>query len=106
MARVGCQGRGGAEVVPPHACHPFLLATLLLQGPAKSMALLGQRWSLRPQNPISARVFMDIHSHGERARLWPGGPPHSCVCCGIMWLWLPTSSPTVAPEISFSIRKS
>src|SRR5262245_18029979 len=34
------------------------------------------------------RVFLASHANGERARLWHGGPPRSCGCCGIMWLWL------------------
>jgi len=45
-------------------------------------------------HPRRARVFLDIHSHGERARLWPGWPPRACVCGGLMGLWLPTRSPT------------
>src|SRR5215510_12565941 len=58
VALVGFQGRGCAAIVQPHACHPFLLAALLVPWPEKSTALLGQRWSRRPQNPI--RVTADV----------------------------------------------
>jgi hypothetical protein len=54
-ALVGCQGRGFAEAVQPHSCHPFLLETLIFPWPQKSIALLGQRWSLRPRNPRRTR---------------------------------------------------
>src|SRR5262245_36375520 len=59
MALVGFQGRGCAEVVQPHSGPPFLLEVLILQWPSKGMALLGQRWSRRPRNPI--RAIHDIH---------------------------------------------
>jgi len=70
------------------------------------MTLLVHRWSQDPRHPRRAQVFLDIPSHGERARLWHGWPPRACVCYGILWLWLPTRSPTVAPEVRFSSRKS
>jgi hypothetical protein len=51
-------------------------------------------------------LFVHIQSDAKRARLVHGWPPSSCVCFGIIWLWLTASEPTVEPEVSLSSRKS
>ena len=54
MARVGCQGRGGADGGPRAWGQAPLLATRLLLSPATRVALHGQRGSLAVSGPVPA----------------------------------------------------
>ena len=55
-ALVGFQGRGFADVVQPHCCHPFLLEAFLFQWP--SIRRCASRTILEPKTPESNKSVL------------------------------------------------
>jgi hypothetical protein len=78
-ALVGCQGRGGADGVPPDFRPALLLTTLLFEEPSKEVVLLGPRGSLRPRHPRRASSFFLVTLVLSLSRARVGTPyPQGC----------------------------